>query len=557
MASEGRPDPTPSLPNQLGRHEIVAKLGQGGMAQVFLAVQRGAFASNKLVVIKQLLPGAGADPQVTDMFLDEARIAMRLNHPNVVSTFDFVAEADDLYLTMEFLDGQSLLQTLRTLGRDKLPLDLHVWILTQVLAGLGYAHELRNFDGTPLGIVHRDVTPSNVILTYAGGVKLVDFGIAKVAGAVSVTQTGTMKGKIGYASPEQCLGKPTTAGSDLYSVGIMLWEAIAGKRRTVGETPAAVYQARIAGTEKPIEEVVPNVPERLAKIVKRALAAAPEDRYDKAAEFQRDLEEYLAERSHSSFGTNVLADFMKRNFSETMAAMHRTIDTRITEPSAELTPSGSGGRVPTTSSTGPRPVSTPSRSGPMVIPSPPPVAVASAAAKAGRRPPLRTIVVACGVVMLGLTTFLAIRGRDSSHPNGAEAAALPTHQPPSAPPVARTVTSLPTNAQPVAPREDATPAPAAAAAPPGEDLAGTRSNKGRARTRKKAGVPTALPTSDESGEKPRSPIELAPAGAIPIKARAVKVAPGEVEERPGMELPRRNSSGGFGRHIDEKDPYTP
>jgi serine/threonine protein kinase len=520
------------------------------MAQVFLAVQRGAFASNKLVVIKKLLPGAGADQQVTDMFLDEARIAMRLNHPNVVTTFDFVAEEDELYLTMEFLDGQSLLQTLRGLGRDKVPLDLHIWILTQVLAGLGYAHELRDFDGRPLGIVHRDVTPSNVILTYAGAVKLVDFGIAKVAGAVSVTQTGTMKGKIGYASPEQCLGKPTTAGSDLFSVGIMLWEAIAGKRRTVGETPAAVYQARIAGTERSIEEVLPNVPEPLAKIVKRALATDPENRYGKASEFQRDLEEYLDARSHASFGTNVLADFMKLHFGETMAAMHRTIETRIAEPPFELTPNGLPGREPTTSSTGPRPTSNPSQPDAAVTPAPP-------ASVQPTRPPVRAVAIGGAAALLGLVMVVALRGR---HPTPSSAAAMtaPTGAPRSAP--AAVPTSAPPSppAQPPAPTPGSTPAAPSVTDAAGEELADARPNKARPRTRKRVGVPNGLTTSEESTARPRPPLRApGPAAAMAVKAPAAKVEPAEVEETPGMDLPRRSSPRGSGRHIDERYPYTP
>jgi len=345
------------------------------------------------------------------MFVDEARIAMRLSHPNVVSTFDFVAEDDDFYLTMEFLDGQSLLQTLRSVGREKLPLELHIWILTQVLAGLTYAHELRDFDGTPLGIVHRDVTPSNVILTYGGGVKLVDFGIAKVAGAVSVTQNGTMKGKIGYASPEQCQGKVTTARSDLYSVGIMLWEAIAEKRRTVGETPAAVYQARIAGTERPLEEVRPDVPPLLSKIVRRALSASPEDRHESAYEFQRELEQYLATRP-PTYGTRALAEFMGTHFARVREAMHRTIESGIAGGARE---SGSRRLITsetsaTISTTGIRPAPTAEASDTSIPAAP---AVTSAPAPVGRAPLGRGAALGIAAVALsvvGAGAYLAARG---------------------------------------------------------------------------------------------------------------------------------------------------
>ena len=329
MATDSRIETSFSLPETTGKYEVVTNLGQGTMAEVLLAVRRGPYASNKLVVIKKLKAAPDGDQELVNMFVDEARIAMRLSHPNVVSTFDFVAQGHEFYLTMEFLDGPSLLQVTRTVGRQKVPLELHVWILTQVLAGLAYAHQLRDFDGTALEIVHRDVTPSNVILTHGGGVKLVDFGIAKVAGAVAVTQSGMMKGKIGYASPEQCLGRPTTMSSDLYSVGVMLWEAMARKGRSVGETPAAVFQARIAGMERPIEDVWPDAPPRLARSVRCALASAPEDRHGSAQEFQRDLEEYLGGVSPATYGPRALTEFLTVHFGHARAALQRTIETRL------------------------------------------------------------------------------------------------------------------------------------------------------------------------------------------------------------------------------------
>src|SRR3954470_6606919 len=150
MPSDSRRESSSPLPDNSARYEVVTNLGRGAMADVLLAVRRGPYASNKLVVIKKLKAAPDGDQEFVNMFVDEARIAMRLSHPNVVSTFDFVAQANEFYLTMEFLDGQSLLQMIRALGRHTMPLELQVWILTQVLAGLGYAHELRDFDGTPM-----------------------------------------------------------------------------------------------------------------------------------------------------------------------------------------------------------------------------------------------------------------------------------------------------------------------------------------------------------------------------------------------------------------------
>jgi len=467
------------------------------MADVFLAVRRGPYASNKLVVIKRLKGDASGDQQWVDMFVDEARIAMRLSHPNVVSTFDFVAEDDDFYLTMEFLDGQSLLQTLRNVGREKVPLELHIWILTQVLAGLTYAHELRDFDGTPLGIVHRDVTPSNVILTYGGGVKLVDFGIAKVAGAVSVTQNGTMKGKIGYASPEQCLGKVTTARSDLYSVGIMLWEAIAEKRRTVGETPAAVYQARVAGTERPLEEVRPDAPPILSRIVRRALAAAPEDRYESAYEFQRELEQYLSTRP-AVYGTRALAEFMTSHFARAREAMHRTIESGIAGG-----PRDSGSRRLITSETSTTISTTGIRSGPLPegasetsIPAAP--AATSAPAPVGKAPLRRGAALGIAVVALsavGVAAYLAARGSgprletavvavgtappsqrrpEVAAPPSRPEAPAPEHAVPPARPAEPLAVASPPTAAPIAAPPVAAPARPAAPAAGVRDFVGVR-----------------------------------------------------------------------------------
>ena len=276
MAASAPAGSAQRLPSSIGRYEILSLLGQGGMAQVLLELQRGAFASEKLVVIKQLRPELVSDETFLTLFMDEARIALQLNHPNVVHTYEVGSEGGDYFLAMEFLEGLTLAQVIRKGGRAGLPLHLHIWILTQVLAGLGYAHELRALDGEPLGIVHRDVTPSNVMITHAGEVKLLDFGIAKAAGALSLTQHGMIKGKLGYVAPEQCMGQPTDARSDLFAVGVMLWEAIAGRRRVTAETSAAAFEARIRDKEPAIEDVVPEVPRRLAEICSRALAHNPE-----------------------------------------------------------------------------------------------------------------------------------------------------------------------------------------------------------------------------------------------------------------------------------------
>lgn len=310
---------------RLGRYEIVQKLGAGGMADVYLAHQPGPFSASKLIVIKRLRSGMLDDGQFVQMFADESRLALRLNHPNVVQTYEAVAEGSDFYLALEFLDGKSLFQVLTHARGEQMPLALHLWVLTQVLSGLHYAHELKEFDGSSMGIVHRDVSPSNVFTTYSGEVKLLDFGIAKSIGASTATREGIIKGKLGYAAPEQCLCKAIDRRTDLFAVGVMLWEAIAGRRRPMGETEASTYQARIQGTELPIDQAVPNAPPALVAICNRALARELEARFQTALEFRQAIERYLQTLAWKN-GSEQLQRFMHDQFATDIEAMRQRID---------------------------------------------------------------------------------------------------------------------------------------------------------------------------------------------------------------------------------------
>lgn len=315
-------------PVRIGRYEIVQKLGSGGMADVYLAHQPGPFSASKLLVIKQLRAGIVDDEQFVHMFADESRIAVRLNHPNVVQTYEAVAEGRDYYLVLEFLDGRSLHQVLSHVSRAAMPLALHLWILTQVLDGLHYAHELREFDGSPMGIVHRDVSPSNVFITHNGEVKLLDFGIAKSVGAIGSTREGIIKGKLGYAAPEQCLCREVDRRTDLFAVGIMLWEALAGCKRPLGETEASTYQARVMGTELPIERAAPKAPPQVVKICNRALERQPEKRFQTALEFRQALDQYLQSTGWNN-GTEQVRAFMHEQFAAEMEEMRRRIDEHL------------------------------------------------------------------------------------------------------------------------------------------------------------------------------------------------------------------------------------
>src|SRR5215472_7080887 len=190
---------------RLGRYELIAILGHGGMADVYLAVSRGPAGFNKLIVIKRLRPDLAADPSFRDMFLDEARLAARLNHPNVVSTFEVGEEGSSIYLAMEYLEGQPLNLVVREASKKhvSLPEELYARILADALMGLHYAHKLADYDGSPLRVVHRDVSPHNIFVTYDGQVKMLDFGIAKAESKATQTEVGVLKGKVAYMAPEQ------------------------------------------------------------------------------------------------------------------------------------------------------------------------------------------------------------------------------------------------------------------------------------------------------------------------------------------------------------------
>jgi serine/threonine-protein kinase len=292
-----------SLP--FGKYRLIAELGHGGMADVFLAIQAGPAGSGfrKLTVLKRLRQNLVEEPAFVAMLVDEARIAARLNHPNVVQTNEVGNVGEQYFIAMEYLDGQPLHRIQHRCGQrvkaGQAPLiePPHVLlILMDALAGLHHAHELADYDGTPLQIVHRDMTPHNVFVTYDGQVKVVDFGVAKAVGRSSETQQGIVKGKIRYMAPEQASGHAITRRCDIFSVGVMLWEAIVGRRMWVGMDDVQIANALVAGNLPPMPaELDPRVSPALDQICRKALAVNPDERYGTAEELRSELERYLVE----------------------------------------------------------------------------------------------------------------------------------------------------------------------------------------------------------------------------------------------------------------------
>lgn len=319
---------------QLGKYQLIAELGRGGMADVFLAMTRSEeLAFSKLVVIKMVREHLAHDADFITMLADEARISARLNHPNLVQTME-VGQVDGQYfLTMEYLDGQPLHRILNR-SRPTFPLSMHLSILVDVLAGIHYAHELKDFDGTSLRIVHRDVTPSNCFVTYQGQVKVVDFGIAKAVGRVGETRHGVLKGKAAYMAPEQVTGGVVDRRVDIFAVGVMLYEALTRRRMWSGVSETQILRMLIAGTLPSSPRAIdPSIDAQLERICTRALAYDASDRYSTAAEMQRDLESYLD--AHDSRPTSrELGAFVSKLFADRRAATDKTIE-RLTRADAQ------------------------------------------------------------------------------------------------------------------------------------------------------------------------------------------------------------------------------
>jgi serine/threonine protein kinase len=275
-----------------GKYRICSRLGGGGQAEVFLALASDLLGSSEPVVLKKLRPETRGQPELLAMFLDEARLAARLNHPNIVHTYE-VGAADDYFIAMEFLEGQPL--NLVRARSQVAALGPAAWarIVADALAGLHYVHELTDFDGTPLGVVHRDVSPHNIFVTYDGQVKLVDFGVAKAALNRMKTQVGAIKGKASYMSPEQVAGRADRR-SDVFAMGIVLWEALAGRKLFTGDLVGILHQVLNDPVPR-LSSVLPEVDPRLEAIVARALEKDPAARYPTARAMREALEAYLVE----------------------------------------------------------------------------------------------------------------------------------------------------------------------------------------------------------------------------------------------------------------------
>jgi serine/threonine protein kinase len=290
-----------STPAKLGNFDIRRRLGAGGMAEVFLAYREGQAPGTPPVVVKRLHRELESNRDAVDLFLTEADVTLLLEHPNVIRVHDSGEAAGRYYMAMEYVHGKDLGQItdrLTQLGR-RFDVDIAVHIAIEMLKGLDYVHQAKTVSGRALGIVHRDVTPSNIYISVTGQVKLGDFGVAKLVGVEGWTMAGSLKGKLGYLSPEQIAGESPTQAIDLWSASIVLFEMLAGDRAFVGENELEVM-LRIKGAKVPnLRKLNPEVPKPLVKILERALHKKERKRFQSARELMDELVVYRAKNGQT------------------------------------------------------------------------------------------------------------------------------------------------------------------------------------------------------------------------------------------------------------------
>ncbi len=278
-----------------GKYQLIKKLATGGMAEVFLAKQSmGTGGDNRHVVVKRILPHLAEDPEFIQMFQNEARVAAKFSHPNIAQIFDYGEENGTYYIAMEFIHGEDLGRLMRKAWSTGqwIARPLAIRIVASACEGLYYAHTRKDEEGRALKVVHRDISPQNILISFDGSVKLVDFGIAKAADQASMTKSGAIKGKFAYMAPEQAAGKPLDARTDVFAIGLVLYELLTGVRPLKRDSELATLQAALeCAIDAP--SVVAEVPAELDDVVMRALAKAPDDRYKDARAFQMALEEFL------------------------------------------------------------------------------------------------------------------------------------------------------------------------------------------------------------------------------------------------------------------------
>ncbi|MBX3270073.1 MAG: serine/threonine protein kinase [Sandaracinaceae bacterium] len=339
-------------PIPFGKYVLLERINVGGMAEVFKAKAFGVEGFERLVAVKRILPSIAEDQEFITMFIDEAKIAVQLTHANIAQIFDLGKVADSFFIAMEFVHGKDLraiFDRARKRG-ETVPVPMACYTVMKVCEGLDYAHNKKDAAGRELNLVHRDVSPQNILISYDGETKIIDFGIAKAAGKAGKTQAGILKGKFGYMSPEQVRGLPLDRRSDIFAVGIVLYELLTGERLFVGESDFSTLE-KVRNVEiMPPSTYNRRIPEELEQIVLKALAKDVDDRYQTAMDLHDDLQSFMY-TSGNFFSRKDLSAYMRKAFAEEIAReSQREEEYRRMEVEAGLAPAA--GARPTSKSSG-------------------------------------------------------------------------------------------------------------------------------------------------------------------------------------------------------------
>ena len=309
-----------------GEYKILKKVATGGMAEVFLAKRVAMKGFEKLLAIKKILPQFSENEEFISMFIDEAKLAAQLNHRNIVQIYDFGNQQGSYYIAMEYVFGKDL-RTILKKSRDKhqrLPLTQCAYIITEAARGLEFAHNLKDHYGKPINIIHRDISPQNIFISYEGDVKIADFGIAKAASQSTETRAGVLKGKILYMSPEQAWGKTIDRRSDLYSLGVLFYEMVADRKMVEADSEFSMLEkVRNAEVEFP-PEIFEKIPKSLSYIIKKALEKDPGNRYQTAHEMRVDLENHLL-TTKETLSEKMISDYLKDIFCDEIEAERKIL----------------------------------------------------------------------------------------------------------------------------------------------------------------------------------------------------------------------------------------
>jgi serine/threonine-protein kinase len=320
---------------RFGKYVLIDRIAVGGMAEIFLARQEGLEGFEKTIVIKRIRPHLSNQQSFVNMFLNEAKLAAQLNHPNIVQIYDLGRISDSYFIAMEYIFGRDMRRIIPKADGMGIPFPMvyALKIASSVCEGLYYAHQKTDMYGNALHIVHRDITPENIFVSFDGTVKILDFGIAKAANQVEQTRAGEIKGKLSYMSPEQCTGKVLDHRSDIFSLGVVLYEWITGFKLFTGESEVAILKSITDGKIYPPSYFKADVPEAVEHILMKALDKDREKRYQTAWDMQYDLDQFLSQYEFTPSNIH-LANFLKQLFSDELDEERRRLLARGTNQAA-------------------------------------------------------------------------------------------------------------------------------------------------------------------------------------------------------------------------------